>query len=210
MTVVLYSELSEKVMSALIKLKKHLRAGQVYRRGDLEKWSNAVDRHIGVLVDEGRLVKVSGGMYMVPRKTRFGDVPADADKLAAGFLKDHRCLMVSPNAYNALGVGTTQLYNETVVYNHKRHARVTLGNRTFDFRKKPHFPRKLSKEFLLVDLIDNVDRLAEDRDEVLKRALAKAEDMDRDALEKAVRNFGGARARRLLAPLLDSEEKWVA
>lgn len=73
--------------------------------------------------------------------------------------------MVSPNAYNSLGVGTTQLYDKTVVYNHKRHGTFSLGGRNFEFRMKPTFPKALSKEFLLVDLVNNLDRLAERRNE---------------------------------------------
>jgi hypothetical protein len=34
-------------------------------------------------------------------------------------------------------VGTTQLYDKTVVYNHKRHGNFSLGGRKFDFRVKP-------------------------------------------------------------------------
>ncbi|MEI9899953.1 MAG: hypothetical protein WDN31_07155 [Hyphomicrobium sp.] len=53
-------------------------------------------------------------------------------------------LLTAPNAYNSLGVGTTQLYDMTVVYNHKRHGAFTLGSRRFDFRVKPAFPKSLS------------------------------------------------------------------
>ena len=60
-------------------------------------------------MEEGRLVKVSGGLYRTPKKTRFGEAPADPAKLIERFLKDDRFLLVSPNAYNALGVGATQL-----------------------------------------------------------------------------------------------------
>jgi hypothetical protein len=38
-----------------------------------------------------------------------------------------RFLLTSPNAYNTLGVGTTQLYDKTVVYNHKRHGHFMLA-----------------------------------------------------------------------------------
>ena len=113
-------------MAALNELKKKLRPGQVYRRADLARWSNAVDRHLRELVEEGRLVKVSGGLYRTPKKTRFGEAPADPAKLIERFLKDDRFLLVSPNAYNALGVGATQLYNETTVYNAKRRGRLEL------------------------------------------------------------------------------------
>lgn len=191
-------------MSARAELQRHLRPGQVYRRKDLARWSNAVDRHVRELVDEGRLEKVATGVYMVPRKTRFGKAPAKAKKLVEAFLGDDRFVMVSPNAFNGLGVGTTQLYNEPVVYNRKRHGRFRLGGRMFDFRMRSSVPRKLTEEVLLVDLLHNVGRLAEDRTQVLPRALARARQMDRSRLARAVHEYGSARAERLLAPVLDA------
>ncbi len=190
-------------MSALNELKRRLRPGQVYRRRDLARWSNAVDRHLRQLVDEGRLEKVSGGVYMAPRKTRFGTAPASPEKLVEAFLGDDKFLMISPNAYNGLGVGTTQLYNEPVVYNRKRDGRMKLDGRTYDFRRRPAFPAKLRKEVLLVDLLHNLDRLAEDRAAVLPRVLTRARGMDRSRLAKAVREYDSARVRRLLEPVLE-------
>ncbi len=102
-------------MTKLQALKKHLRPGQVYRREDLARWSNAVDRHLKQLLDDGTLNKLAGGLYAYPKDTVFGRAPAEDDKLVGTFLKDHRFLLASPNAYNSLGVGTTQLYDKTVV-----------------------------------------------------------------------------------------------
>ncbi len=192
-------------MTKLNPLKRHLRPGQVYRRADLARWSNAVDRHLQQLQADGTLQKLSGGVYYVPRKTPFGDVPADDKKLVRTFLKDPRFLLTSPNAFNALGVGTTQLYNETVVYNHKRHGRFKLGGRTFEFRVKPYFPKSLSPEFLLVDLVNNLGRLAEDEDEVLSKVEAKARTLKKSSLSKAVRNYGGARAKRFFEDVLAND-----
>jgi hypothetical protein len=189
-------------MTALTELKRHLRPGQVYRRKDLARWSNAVDRHVRQLVDEGRLEKVSAGVYMAPRKTRFGLAPAKTEKVVETFLGDDRFLVVSPNAYNGLGVGTTQLHNEPVVYNRKRHGRFKLDGRVYDFRMRSSVPKRLSKEVLLVDLLHNLGRLPEDKSEVLPRALAKAGEMDRGRLARAVREFGSVRVERLLAPML--------
>lgn len=189
-------------MSKLDALKKHLRPGQVYRRADLLPWSNAVDRHLKQLVDKGTLTKLAGGLYYYPRRTSFGAAPADDEKLVEAFLKDHRFLLTTPNAYNALGVGSTQLYNETVVYNHKRHGRFKLGRRLYEFRVKPHFPKTLSEEFLLVDLVDNVDRLAEHKSAMLEGVRKKAGQVDQKALGKAVREYGGARARKFFEPVL--------
>ncbi len=194
-------------MSALNELKKHLRPGQVYRRADLLPWSNAVDRHLRQLVDEGTLTKLSGGLYAYPKPTRFGSAPPDDAKMVEAFLKDHRFLLTSPNAYNALGVGSTQLYNETVVYNHKRHGRFSLGNRAFDFRIKPHFPRRLTEEFLLVDLVDNIDRLAESKSTILGLVEKKARRVDARALARAVRDYGGVKAKKLFEHLLTNGEQ---
>ena len=191
-------------MSALNELKKRLRPGQVYRRQDLKKWSTAVDRHVRQLVDEGRLKKVSGGVYMTPRKTRYGMAPAAMEKMVEAFLKDDRFLVVSPSAYNGLGVGTTQLYNEPVVYNLKRHGRFELGGRFYDFRKKPSVPAKLTQEVLLVDLLQNLDRLAENKAEVLPRALRRAREMNPSHLAKAARDFGSVRAERLVCQALEA------
>lgn len=191
-------------MSAFHDLKNRLRPGQVYRRQDFEKWSNAVDRHLRQLVDEGRLEKVSGGLYMAPRETRFGKAPAKPEKLVERFLKDDRFLLVSPSAYNGLGVGTTQLYNESVVYNLKRHGRFELGDQTYDFRKKSSVPRRLTQEVLLVDLLQNLDRLGEPRLEILPRALARARQMNPARLLKAARDFGSVRSERLLSQALET------
>lgn len=189
-------------MSKLEELKKQLRPGQVYRREDLAKWSNAVDRHLKQLLANGTLTKLSGGVYYCPKKTVYGNAPAEDSKLVETFLKDHRFLMASPNAYNALGVGTTQLYNETVVYNRKRHGRFALGGRTFEFRVKPDFPKTLSPEFLLVDLVNNLDRLAENQDQVLERVKAKAASYDGNHLQRVVRDYGSVRAKKFFAPML--------
>jgi hypothetical protein len=68
-------------MTKLQKLKSHLRPGQVYRRQDLARWSNAVDRHVKLLVDDGTLTKLSGGLYECPKQTSFGKAPVDDEKL---------------------------------------------------------------------------------------------------------------------------------
>jgi len=189
-------------MAKLDEVKKHLRPGKVYRRAELAKWSNAVDRHVKQLSEDGTLTKLSAGLYYCPKKTAFGNAPAEDEKLVEAFLKDSRFLLTSPNTYNALGVGTTQLYNETVVYNHKRHGCFTLGGRVFDFRLKPHFPKSLTQEFLLVDLVNNMDRLAENQNKVLERVKAKVASADRRGLSKAVREYGGVRARKFFAEAL--------
>ena len=197
-------------MTALAKLKRKLRPGQVYRRKELATWSNAVDRHVGQLLDEGRLEKVGAGLYMAPKKTRFGQAPAKPEKLVESFLGDDRFLMVSPNAYNSLELGTTPLYNEPVVYNRKRHGHFELDGRRYDFRMRTSVPSNLSEEFLLVDLLHNLDRLPEEKAAVLPKALRRARRMDRARLSRAVKDFGSARAARLLKPVLNPDQATAA
>jgi hypothetical protein len=188
-------------MTKLQELKKHLRPGQVYRREDLARLSNAVDRHLKQLVEEGMLTKLAGGLYAYPKDTAFGKAPAEDDKLIGTFLKDGRFLLTSPNAYNSLGVGTTQLYDKTVVYNHKRHGTFVLGGRKFEFRVKPSFPKTLSQEFLLVDLVNNLDLLAESRNEVLGRIKERAASYDAVRLQRAAHDYGNVRTKKIFRAL---------
>ena len=192
-------------MPRLTELKKHLKRGNVYRRNELAQWSNAVDRHLAALVEDGTLQKVSPGVYYYPKESVFGKLPPEETELVRTFLKDDRFLMTSPNAYNSLGVGTTQLYNKTTVYNHKRHGEFKLGNRTFHFQMKHHFPNELSKEFLIVDLINNLNQLAEDADKVLKNVTAKVPLMDQKKLSYSVKKYANIKTKKILTPMLDEK-----
>ena len=193
-------------MPKVNELQEHLQPGQVYRRADLAKWSNAVDRHLQQLVSKGVIQKLAGGVYYCPKKTAFGDAPPEDETLIRAFLKDEHFYMASLNAYNSLGVGTTQLYNEKLVYNHKRDGRYTLNGRHFYFLKRPRFPEKSSQEFLLVDLINNLHFLAEDKESVLNSVAEKVRRMDKAKLMKTVQEYAGARTQSFFEKLFRSEE----
>jgi hypothetical protein len=192
-------------MNKLQELKKHLKRGKVYRRADLSKWSKSVDRHLDELVQEGTLQKLSQGLYYYPEVTVFGETPPEEVVLLRSFLKDKRFLVTSLNAYNSLGVGTTQLYNSKTVYNHKRHGDFNLGGMTFSFRVKPHFPLKATPEFLLVDLLNNLDQLAEDPKEVVSKLRLKAKTMDAKKLKKSLQEYGSVKAKKLLEPVITAQ-----
>jgi len=190
------SDSVESLRGAVAHLAEGLRPGQVYRREDLARMSNAVDRHLRELVASGRLKKLAQGLYHAPRQSSFGPLPPEDADVVGGFLRDKDFLVFSPSAYNAVGLGTTQLYNRTLVYNHKRHGVFKLGNRQFDFRMKPRFPKKLTPEFLYVDLLNNLDDLAEDRDAVLRQAQGKLPSFDRARLQRALDSFGTVATRK--------------
>ena len=189
-------------MKRLDQLKKHLRPGRVYRRVDLAQWSKSVDRHTRELVGQGVLQKLQNGLYYYPQDSVFGPVPADERELVRRFLKEEDFLLTSPNAYNTLGLGTTQLYNTRIVYNHKRHGHFMLGGLPFEFRRKPRFPRKLSEEFLLVDLLNNLPALAEDTEALRARVRAKAYELNTNKLRLAARDYGKVATRKFFDQVL--------
>lgn len=156
------------------KLNQSLTAGAVYRRNELAHLTTAIDRDLANLVDKGSLEKVAPGLYYKPRVSRFGALPPNNDDLVKAFLRGDFFLLYSWNDYNALGLGLTQLYNRMVAYNRKRHGVFTLAHQEYDFRRPARgFPEKLSREFLLVDLVNNLNELDEDPDQV-KRNIEKS------------------------------------
>lgn len=177
-------------------LAHELQAGRVYRREDLARLSNAVDRHLNELVSTGVLKKLAQGLYYAPKPSDFGPLPPTDEEVVKGFLRDKDFLVFSPSSYNAVGLGTTQLYNSTLVYNHKRHGVFKLGNREFDFRVKPRFPKKLTTEFLYVDLLNNLGDLAEDRDAVLSQARNKLMTFNQPRLQEALNSYGNMATRK--------------
>ena len=185
-------------MNKLEELRSQLDAGHVYRRLELTRWSTAVDRHSRALVGEGALKKMSQGLYYAPRYASFGEVPPSDTELVRAFLKSEDFLLTSYNDYNALGLGTTQLYNHRVVYNHKRHGQFELGGKMFDFRLKHKFPKVATKEFLVVDLLNNLNDLAEDRELVLRMVNKKYFSPATSRVQEAVHEYAGERTKGLI------------
>jgi hypothetical protein len=177
-------------LSASAQLSRQLDAGKVYRREDLARMSKAVDRHLRELVDSGQLFKLAQGLYYAPKQSAFGIVPPADQNLVNAFLRDKDFLIFSPSSYNNLGLGTTQLYNKTFVYNHKRHGVFSFGNRSFDFRIKLRFPKRLTSEFLLIDAINNLAELAEDPNQVCQMAQRKLIEFNPAKLNQALAAYG--------------------
>ena len=184
------------------RLKQHIKPGEVYRRSDLEYYSNAVDSHLSLLTRDGTLLKLGQGLYYAPKKSKFGIVPPNDQDLVERFLKDKSFLLVSPNAYNSLGLGLTQLYNTTWVYNHKRHGEFILNGKNFLFKLKSAFPVTLNREFLVIDLLNNLDELAEDQDMVIKSFRENVDRFETRELMKMAQQYGAGATKKLLKPVL--------
>jgi len=186
------------VYSVMEALRQHIKPGKVYRRSDLEYYSSAIDRHLGMLTKDGSLIKLSHGVYYAPRSSKFGMVPPDDAVWVEGFLKDSNFLLVKPNLYNALGLGLTQLYNTTWVYNHKRKGGFRFNGKTFEFKIKTSFPRQLTREFLLVDLLNHLDELSEDRNGIIERLPDVLNRFDENELRRLAQQYGSGSTRRLI------------
>jgi len=144
-------------------LLSQLSEGRVYSWSELKEYSNSPGRHVKRLLDKGLLNKVGPGLYSPPKKSRFGVVPPKEDELVKNFLKSEDFLLFSTNLYNSLDLGLTQLKNETVVYNKKRYEPVELAGRKYDFKRPNNgYPNKLTVEFLVVDLMNNLKSVGED------------------------------------------------
>lgn len=183
-------------------LYSHMKAGFVYRREDLLSFSTNLDRDLNTLVEGNKLKKPATGLYYKPKQSRFGLLPPTDEALVKGFLKKP-FLMYSWNDYNKLGLGLTQLYNQVVVYNSERHEDKKLGNRFFSFKRPNNgFPTKLTKEFLLVDLLNNAKYLTEDVSQLHSKIAKNLEQFDRVLLMKLSAKYGKVATRKYLHTLL--------
>lgn len=183
-------------------LRQHIKQGEVYRRSDLEYYSTAIDRHLAQLTKDGTLIKLNQGLYYAPKQSKFGAVPPDDRQVVERFLKDEDFLLVSPNSFNSLGLGLTQLYNTTWVYNHKRKGEFQLNGKTFEFKLKSSFPKNITREYLLVDLLNNIEDLAEDQSQTLDKLPNIIGSFNSDALMKATQLYGNGKTKRKLKSIV--------
>lgn len=185
-------------MNTLLNLRAYLEKGHVYRRKELVEcfdkkgttYSSSVDRYLRLLLKNGILKKLQNGMYFSPSMSVFGEVPPDEHSMLEKFLKDDCFVAYNFNDFNMLGLGTTQLYNRRVVFNRKRHGEYQLGGRTYFFRRWREAPRKLTREFLVVELLNQLSNLAEDREKILIVLRKKLNTFDEKSLEKHVKRYG--------------------
>ncbi len=182
----------------------HMKSGVVYRRVVLLPYSNNLDRDLNTLVDQKKLKKPAPGLYYKPAPSRFGLLPPSDEALVKAFLKKP-FLMYSWNDYNTLGLGLTQLYNKVVIYNTERHEEIMLGNRKFAFKRPNNgFPAELTREFLLVDLLNNATFLTEDVSHLESKIKTKLAEFDQTLLLQLAIQHGKVHTRKLIVALLGS------
>jgi hypothetical protein len=190
----------EEPMNNATKLKEAMEPGRVYRRQDLEELSTAVDRELKTLVDSNEVRKLSGGLYCRPKPSQWGALPPDDRELVRAFLKTDDYRLTSYNDFNVLGLGLTQVYTVYVVYNHKRAGTFTLGGKEFRFRLVPAYPTGavVEPEYLLVDMLNNLRRLPDNVELVLRNLKKGVQSFDRAKVLDCLERYGNPAAKRLL------------
>ena len=127
-----------------------LRKGRVYRTADLSRWGRNPSRLARRLVQEGTLTRLGQGLFVSPRKSKFGWAPPNDEELMRGFLGGARFLMTGPERWNPLGLGSTAVFPARLVYNTKRSGEFELGSRRFLLRRV-RFPKQPTPEWAAVD-----------------------------------------------------------
>ena len=183
--------------------KPFLRAGRVYRTRELGRWGKNAPRLAKRLVRDGTLVQLAPGLYVRPRRGRFGAAPPTDDELMRAFLGGTSFVFTGPERWNALGLGTTAVSPAPVVYNTKRTGRFQLGGRWFELRRVG-FPKTPPKEWFVVDLFEHAEQAGASRAELtqaLTRASARGA-FDVPRLLQMAAAYGTRRTRDLFAGAL--------
>jgi hypothetical protein len=187
-------------MKSAEKLKEAMVPGRAYRRQDLKGFSTAVDRDLKTLVANGEVRKLGSGLYARPRSGAFGPLPPEDREVVRAFLKTDDFRLTSYNDFTLLGLGLTQVYNSYVVYNHKRAGDFKLGRKNYKFRLVPAYPTEqaVTPEYLLVDMLNNLRRLPDDVELVVRNLKKAVHRFDRTQVFDCLGRYGNPAAKRLL------------
>jgi hypothetical protein len=168
-----------------------LDAGKVYRTSHLARWGANPTRLANRLESEGRLEKLSQGLFYAPVKSRFGAVPPSDEALLDAFFDGSPWTLTGPPRWNALGLGSTQLFARPLVYNTKRTGTVRIGRRTFELRRVS-FPAEPNAEWYVVDLLRNAESVGLTQEKLATRLRAGLEEgrFSANALAEMAARFG--------------------
>ncbi len=205
-----YEVVKMRAKTDLDNMKKHIVCGKVYRRSDFTSMTSNVDRNLKTLVEQGVIKKLQNGLYLCPKKTPFGELLPNEEDLIRKFLNDDHYVVYGPSQFNSLGLGTTQLYDKRVVFNRKRHGEIVLGDRKYFFYRWREAPKSLSKEFLLVEMFNKLNELAEDQAEVIKNLKHKLSEFNSAKLYNALNRFGTKSTQKKLRTILEENKNVFA
>lgn len=176
-----------------------LERNRVYRTADLAKWGRNPSRLARRLVRQCALERLGHGLFVSPRRTKFGWARPTDEELLRGFLGNTPFVMTGPERWNPLGLGATAIFPARLVYNTKRSGKFELAGRRFLLRRVK-FPDQPTAEWAAVDLIEN-RAMAGVPLEILEAHLAQAIAARRlrmDKLRRAANVFGIQSTRDLI------------
>jgi hypothetical protein len=179
--------------------------GRVYRTREFGQWSANPPRLAQRLVRAGQLVRLSHGLFVAPRQSRFGVVPPTDEALMRALLDGGPFVFTGPERWNALGLGPTAVFARPLVYNTKRSGLFDFGGRKFVLRRVA-FPEAPSPEWFVVDLFENADQAAASLDDLTSElgTALRAGRFDRESLVDMARRFGSRRTQQLVQRALDA------
>jgi len=106
----------------------------------------------------------------------------DEHELVKAFLEDGPVCRDFPNALQPVGLGQHSSTTDGLSTTKKRHGTFSARKSTGHFRAPYDVPRQLSPEFLLVDLVNELSKLAEDRTRFFLAFAKKPKRWTREAL----------------------------
>jgi hypothetical protein len=180
-----------------------LEPGRVYRTRDLAAWTANAPRLAKRLVQAGTLMPLAQGLFVHPKRSRFGVVPPTDYDLMRAFLDGSPFVFTGPDRWNALGLGSTAVFAVPLVYNRKRSGTFELGGRRFVLRRVA-FPENPPPEWFVVDLLEHADQAGAARADLatgLARALA-AGTFERDRLRQMAARYGTRNTQTLVETAL--------
>jgi hypothetical protein len=177
-----------------------LNSGSVYRTADFGAFTANPARLVEELEHKGILRRLAHGLYMRVDRTKFGGVRrAEDDELLSAFLGDDNFIITGSDVWNTLGLGAKAVLASPIVYNHQRVGEIVLDGRRFLF-KKCKFPRNVTAEWYVVDLIENHDTAQLGLDDAYSALIKALESQHFSAktLVRAAVNYGSVETRRLV------------
>src|SRR5690606_22111174 len=104
----------------------------------------------------GELQPLAHGLFLHPKRGRFGTVPPTNEELMRAFLDGAPLVLTGPAAWNTLGLGTSATFAAQLVYNTKRSGEFLLGGRRFLLRRVA-FHKVPSAEWFAVNLFQHAE-----------------------------------------------------
>jgi hypothetical protein len=154
-------------------------------------------------VERGLLQRLAHGLYLHPVQSKFGPVPPTDQALLRAFLVGGPFVLTGPEVWNALGLGTTALHADTLVYNTKRSGTFQLGGRVYRLRRVA-FPRTPVREWFVLDLLEHAEEAGVSRLDLLDavRTALDSGRLDVERLSAMASRYGSRTVQILLEPLL--------